>query len=44
MKLILRLLPILLLPLLLAGCGGNAGRLKTHPVEGTVQFEGRPLE
>ena len=43
MKLTLQLLPILLLPLLIAGCGGNTSRLPTHPVEGFVQFEGRPL-
>src|SRR5687768_13891650 len=44
MKLNLKLIPLLFVPLLLAGCGGDASRLKTHPVEGTVQFEGRPLE
>ncbi len=43
MKLKLMLLPLLFLPLLAAGCGGDASRLKTHPVEGVVQFEGRPL-
>jgi hypothetical protein len=44
MTLKLKLLPLLALPLLAAGCGGNVSRLKTHPVEGSVQFEGRPLE
>src|SRR5439155_26298494 len=45
MNLKLKLIPLLLLPLLASGCGGgNVSRLKTHPVEGQVQFEGRPLE
>jgi hypothetical protein len=38
------LIPLLLLPLFAVGCGENIAHLKTHPVEGTVQFEGRPLE
>lgn len=43
MKLTLHLIPLLFLTLLAAGCGGDSSRLKTHPVEGFVQFEGRPL-
>jgi hypothetical protein len=44
MNLKFSLAPLFLLPLVALGCGGNTSRLKTHPVEGTVQFEGRPLE
>ena len=44
MNLKLTLLPLLVLPLAVLGCGENSSRLKTHPVEGSVQFEGRPLE
>jgi len=43
MKLKIQLIPLLFLPLLAAGCGRDASRLPTHPVEGFVQFEGRPL-
>ena len=43
MNLNLKLIPLLLFPLLFAGCGRDVSRLKTHPVEGFVQFEGRPL-
>jgi len=43
MKTCLSIIPFLLLPLLVVGCGGENSRLKTHPVEGFVQFEGRPL-
>jgi hypothetical protein len=45
MKLNLKLIPFLLLPLLFVGCGGErVSRLPTQPVEGTVQLDGRPLE
>ena len=45
MNLKLKLIPLLFVPLLAVGCGGDGiSRLKTHPVEGLVQFEGRPLE
>jgi len=43
MKPNLNLIVLLLLPLASAGCGSNVSRLPTHPVEGFVQFEGRPL-
>ncbi|MFN0018381.1 MAG: hypothetical protein ACKVP0_08985 [Pirellulaceae bacterium] len=44
MNLKLKLTPFLLVPLLAMGCGGDGiARLKTHPVEGVVQFEGKPL-
>ena len=45
MNLKMKLIPLLFVPLLAVGCGGDGiSRLKTHPVEGLVQFEGRPLE
>jgi len=45
MNLNLKLVPLLFVPLIALGCGGgDVSRLKTHPVEGVVQFEGKPLE
>ena len=38
-----QVIPLLFFPLLAAGCGDSVSRLKTHPVEGFVHFEGRPL-
>jgi len=43
MKLKFQFIPLLFFPLLAAGCGDSVSRLKTHPVEGFVHFEGRPL-
>ena len=43
MKPNLHLIVLFLLPLASAGCGSKVSRLPTHPVEGFVQFEGRPL-